>query len=359
MIIDCQKSHFRSIPLQCLMLLAFAVQTFGAVGLVAYLSDRRGQESANKLSQRLNREISTRAIEQTTTYLGTIDQVNKNNISALRRNIWRFDDFSSQEQQAWEQMQLHSLSPITIVGFGTPRGGHRAVERLKDGTFNIRAAPDGGGRYRTFTTNPDGSPAQVTETSINFDARQRPWYQVAVQSKKAAWTSVYPHIYTGELLVALAEPIYDLNNGNLLGVTFGIRSLEAISEFLRSIDIKTGSVFIMERDETLVATSSKAQKTYQLSQNLKEQKLLKASDSQNPQIHGSVKYLRDRFGNLANILQVESFNFEINGEQQLAQAVPIRDRNGLDWLVVVVIPLTLPVKYEFEQEASPDKVRVN
>jgi PAS domain S-box-containing protein len=338
MIIDCQKSHFRSIPLQCLMLLAFAVQTFGAVGLVAYLSDRRGQESANKLSQRLNREISTRAIEQTTTYLGTIDQVNKNNISALRRNIWRFDDFSSQEQQAWEQMQLHSLSPITIVGFGTPRGGHRAVERLKDGTFNIRAAPDGGGRYRTFTTNPDGSPAQVTETSINFDARQRPWYQVAVQSKKAAWTSVYPHIYTGELLVALAEPIYDLNNGNLLGVTFGIRSLEAISEFLRSIDIKTGSVFIMERDETLVATSSKAQKTYQLSQNVKEQKLLKASDSQNPQIHGSVKYLRDRFGNLANIRQVESFNFEINGEQQLAQAVPIRDRNGLDWLVVVVIP---------------------
>ena len=248
MIIDRKKVSFRSIPLQWLMLFAFAVQVFGAVGLVAYLSYRSGQESIHKLANRLNTEISTSVTEKTKTYLQTIDQVNKNNISALRRNIWNFDDFSSQERQAWEQMQLNSLSPITIIGFGTPSGGHRAVELLTDGTFSIRAAPNGGGKYRTFTTNPDGSPAQVTETSVMFDSRQRPWYQVAVQSKQATWTPVYPHIYTGELLVALAEPIYDLNNGNLLGVTYGIRSLEAISKFLRSIDIKAGSVSIMERD---------------------------------------------------------------------------------------------------------------
>jgi hypothetical protein len=42
---------------------------------------------------------------------------------------------------------------------------------------------------------------------------------VAVNSKKAAWTKVYPHIFTKELLVALAEPVYDLKNGKLLGVT--------------------------------------------------------------------------------------------------------------------------------------------
>ncbi|MEA5476684.1 PAS domain S-box protein [Pseudanabaena galeata UHCC 0370] len=338
MIIDRKKVSFRSIPLQWLMLFAFAVQIFGAVGLVAYLSYRSGQESVNKLANRLKTEISTRVTEKTKTYLQTIDQVNKNNISALRRNIWNFDDFSSQERQAWEQMQLNSLSPITIIGFGTPSGGHRAVELLKDGTFSIRAAPNGGGAYRTFTTNPNGSPAQVTETSVMFDSRQRPWYQVAVQSKKAVWTSVYPHIYTGELLVALAEPIYDLNNGNLLGVTYGIRSLEAISKFLQSIDIKAGSVFIMERDETLVATSSMVQKPYQLSQNETEQKLLKASDSQNPQIHNSVKYLRDRFGSLANIRQLEQFEFDINGDRQIAQVLPIFDRNGLDWVIVVVIP---------------------
>jgi PAS domain S-box-containing protein len=338
MIIDRNHIRSRSIPLQWLILLAFVVQIFGAVGLVAYLSYRSGQESANKLANRLKTEISTRVTEKTTNYLQALDQVNKNNISDLRRSIWRFDDFSSQERQAWQQMQLNSVSPITIVGFGTPAGGHRAVELLKDGTFNIRAAPNGGGKYRTFTTNPDGSPAQVTETSVNFDSRQRPWFKAAMQSERAAWTNVYPHIYTGELLVALAEPVYDLKNGNFLGVTYGIRSLEEISRFLHTIDIKTGTVFIMERDQTLVATSSMTEKPYQILPNAKEQKLLKAIDSQNLQISGAAKYLSDRNGNIANIRQSEQFEFEINGDRQIVQATTISDRNGLNWSIVVVIP---------------------
>ncbi len=338
MIIDRNHSHSRSIPLQWLILLAFVVQIFGAVGLVAYLSYRSGQDSANKLAIRLKTEISTRVTEKATTYLQAIDQVNKNNISDLRRSLWSFDDFSSQERQAWQQMQLSSLSPITIIGFGTPSGGHRAVELLKDGTFSIRAAPNGGGKYKTFTTNPDGSPAQDTETSIHFDSRQRPWFKVAVESNKAAWTNIYPHIYTGELLVALAEPVYDLKNGDFLGVTYGIRSLEEVSRFLRTIDIKTGTVFIMESDQTLVATSSSLQKPYQLVQNVKDQKLLKAIDSPNLQISGAAKYLRDRNGNLENIRQAEQFELEINGDRQLVQATPLRDRNGLDWIIVVVIP---------------------
>ena len=235
-------------------------------------------------------------------------------------------------------MQLNSLSPITIIGFGTPTGGHRAVELLKDGTFSIRTAPNGGGKYRTFTTNPDGSPAQVTETSVNFDSRQRPWFKAAVKSQRAAWTNVYPHIYTGELLVALAEPVYVPKNGNFLGVTYGIRSLEEISRFLRAIDIKTGTVFIMERDQTLVATSSITQKPYQLLQNEKEQKLLKATDSQNLQISGAAKYLRNRSGSSENIRQAEQFEFEINGDRQSVQVTPISDLNGLNWTIVVVIP---------------------
>jgi PAS domain S-box-containing protein len=338
MIIDRKHSRSRSIPLQWLISLAFVVQIFGAVGLVAYLSYRSGQESANKLALRLKTEISTRVTEKTTTYLQAIDQVNKNNISDLRRGMWSFNNFSSQERQAWQQMQLSSLSPITIIGFGTPTGGHRALETLKDGTFSIRAAPNSGGKYRTFTTNPDGSPSQVTETSVDFDSRKRPWFKVAVQSSKAAWTNIYPHMYTGELLVALAEPVYDLKNGDFLGVTYGTRSLEEISSFLRTIDIQAGTVFIMESDQTLVAISSLAQKPNQLLQNAKEQKLLKAIDSPNLQISGAAKYLRDRNVNLANIRQAEQFELEINGDRQLVQATPLRDRNGLDWIIVVVIP---------------------
>jgi PAS domain S-box-containing protein len=194
MIIDRNHSRSRSIPLQWLILLAFVVQIFGAVGLVAYLSYRSGEESANKLALRLKTEISTRVTEKTTTYLQAIDQVNKNNI------------------------------------------------------------------------------------------------------------------------------------------------IEEISGFLRTIDIQAGTVFIMERDQTLVATSSLTQNPNQPLQNTKDQKLLKAIDSPNLQISGTAKYLRDRNVNLANIRQAEQFELEINGDRQLVQVTPLRDRNGLDWIIVVVLP---------------------
>lgn len=194
MIIDRNHSRSRSIPLQWLILLAFIVQIFGAVGLVAYLSYRSGQESANKLALRLKTEISTRVTEKTTTYLQAIDQVNKNNV------------------------------------------------------------------------------------------------------------------------------------------------IEEISRFLRTIDIQAGTVFIMDSDQTLVATSLLIQNPSQPLQNAKEQKLLKAIDSPNLQINSAAKYLRDRNGNLANIRQAEQFELEINGDRQLVQATPLRDRNGLDWIIVVVLP---------------------
>ncbi|MBD2179043.1 PAS domain-containing protein [Pseudanabaena sp. FACHB-1998] len=329
--------RFSSIPLQWVIIVPFMLQILGAVGVVGYLSYRSGQESVHRLAGRLKNEINIRVAEKTLTYLQTIDQINKNNISALRRGNWSFDDFSSQERQAWEQMQLSSLSPMTIIGFGTPSGGHRAVERLNDGTFAIRAVQNGGGSYMSFTTNPDGTPAQGTQTTINFDARQRPWYQVAVKSQKAAWTNVYPHIYTGELLIALAEPIYEPKDSKLLGVTYGIRTIEEISRFLRTIDIRTGSVFIIQRDGTLVASSG-SEKPYNLAPNASDQQLLSAINSPSLSISMTAKYLGDRFGNLGNIQQAEQFDFAINGDRQLVQAAPIRDQHGLDWLIVVVIP---------------------
>ncbi|PZO40510.1 MAG: hypothetical protein DCF19_11445 [Pseudanabaena frigida] len=332
-----RRSISRNIPLKWLIVAPFLLQIIFAVGLVGYLSYRSGQEAIHKLAGRLQNEINTRVDEKTTTYLQTIDQINKNNISALRRGNWSFDDFSSQERQAWEQMQLSSLFPMTIVGFGTPSGGHRAVERLKDGTFVIRAVQNGGGSYMSFTTNPDGSPDKGMQTEINFDSRQRPWYQVAVKAKKAAWTHVYQHIYTGELLMALAEPVYELKDGKLLGVTYGIRTLEEISRFLQTIDIRSGAIFIMERDGTLVANSV-SQKPYQLSQNSKAQQLLKAIDSPSLPISTAAKYLRDRLGGLENIKQAKQFDFAINGDRQFVQAAQISDRNGLDWIIVVAIP---------------------
>ncbi|MCL1465210.1 hypothetical protein [Argonema galeatum] len=179
------------VPLRTVLIVPFMLQIFAAVGLTGYLSFRNGQEAVSDLVTKLQSGINARVADKIKTYLEVPNSINKSNSRAFGRGFWRFNDFTSQERQLWDETQLSSWSPMTIIGFGTALGGHRAVERLGDGTFVIRAAKDGGGPYTTYTIDDRGNPTKVISISNYFDSRQRPWYQVAVQAKGSAWTSIY------------------------------------------------------------------------------------------------------------------------------------------------------------------------
>lgn len=326
--------------LRTVLIVPFVVQTVGTVGLVGYLSYRNGQEAVSNIATKLQSEVSIRVAEQIKTYLEVPNLVNKSNIRAFRRGFWHFNDFFSQERQAWEQMQLSSWSPMTIIGFGTSLGGHRAVERLQDGTFVIRAAADGGGAYTTYSTNAQGHPTKVISTSEPFDSRTRPWYQIAVEANGPAWTPIYPHIYTGELLLALGEPIYDEKTNKLLGVTYGLRSIEDISKFLRTLKIsQSGQVFIVEHDGSLVAHST-PETPYIKTSGVKDQKRLLATDSSHDLTRFTANYLNSRFGNLYQIDSSQKLDFMLDGKRQFVQVLPFKDNRGrgIHWLIVVVVP---------------------
>lgn len=330
-----KRSPFLNIPLRWILIVPFVVQIVGAVSIVGYFSYRHGYDSVHKISVNLQSEISNRVIETTNTYLQSFNQINKNNISAFRRGLWSFDDFPSQERQAWEQMQL-SDSKFTIIGFGNALGGHRALELMQDGSLIFRTSPNGGGAFMSFTANPDGSLSKAIPNGIYFDARERPWFKMAVSAKKAAWTEIYRHISSKELIISLAEPVYDLKTNELLGVVHTLRSLEGISRFLRSIDLKLGAIFMMQQDGTLVA-SSMSDKPYQLSFNTQGQKLLKAIDSPNPLISRTAKYLSDRHANSGKISKPERFDMAINNDIYLVSITPYQDSYGLDWQIVTVV----------------------
>ena len=326
------------VPLRTVLIVPFVLQIVSTMGLVGYLSFTNGQQAVSNLATKLQLGVNAHVADQINTYLEVANQVNKSNVSAFRRGFWRFDDFPSQERQAWEQMQVTSWSPMTIIGFGNTKGGHRAVERLQDGTFVMRSAADNGGIYTTYATDAQGNLTNVISTAASFDSRTRPWYQVAVQARKSAWTSIYPHIQTGELLLAVGEPIYDEQTGKLLGVTYGLRSLEDISKFLSKLKIRrSGEIFIMERDGSLVANST-PKKPYIQSSDGKTQKRLLATDSSDELIRLTAKYLSDRFGNLTKIHGTQQLDFRLDGKRQFVQVLPFQDSRGLDWLIVVVIP---------------------
>ena len=366
------RSPFPKISLSLVIIIPFVLLIGGTVGFVSYLSYRSGQESVDHLADKYHTELNSRVVQKTSAYLQTLDRVNKNNIRDLRRGLWSFDNFDSQERQALEQTQLNSLRGA-VIGFGAASGGHRSLESLKDGTFEIRAAPNGGGLFEKYLIAPDGSKAKATQTSVYVDSRERPWFRAAIAAKKPAWTKSFACVFTRELLIALAEPIYDLKTNEFLGVTYGSRSLEELSYFLRSIDLKSGAAFIMEADGTLIATST-SEKPYQIllndpneEQRKFEQKLVKASDSSSKLISQSAKVIRERINDrtsnlnenlnernslvdLEKIDKSEKFDIDVNGDRHLVYVSTYKDLTGLDWSIVTVLS-----EYDFMEEINVNR----
>jgi PAS domain S-box-containing protein len=126
----------------------------------------------------------------------------------------------------------------------------------------------------------------------------------------------------------------------LLGVTNATLSLSQISDFLHDLKIgRSGQTFILERSGNLVASST-AEKPFTISKEGKNEKRsrLQAIYSSNRLTRLTAQYLIERFGNLRQINRSQQLDFKIDGKRQLVQVTPFVDTQGLDWVIVVVVP---------------------
>jgi adenylate cyclase len=69
-----------------------------------------------------------------------------------------------------------------------------------------------------------------------------------------------------------------------------------------------------------------------------EAKRVKASESHDALTRLTTQYLTKHFSNLSQINTSQQLNFKIAGHRQFIQVTPWRDKLGLDWLIVVVVP---------------------
>ncbi|MEG4571438.1 ATP-binding protein [Microcoleus sp. N3A4] len=321
------------LSLRAILVVPFILQILAAVSLTGWLSFRNGQQAINQVAGKLRDEVTARVQEKIANYLEKPRLVNKLNVEAMNQGYWSLQDFASQERHFLLQAKV--FSPI-YSGVGNSEGGLRGSEKLNRGTLLIRS-DKAGDTFVTYEVNDEGKTTRQIRAVPNFDPRRRPWYMTGKQAGKSTWNSIYPHAATKALLMVHSLPIYNKDK-KLLGVTFASVTLSEIDQFLNCIKIgKSGKLFIVDRAGLLVATST-PEKPFTISSDGKEQKRLKATDSNAPLIQLTAKYLNSNFGNLKNIQQTSQLDFLIDGKRQFLQVTPLRDDDGLDWLIVVVVP---------------------
>jgi signal transduction histidine kinase/CheY-like chemotaxis protein len=329
---------FNKLPLQLVLVVPFVVQIFTAVGLTGYLSIRNGQKAVNELAHQLRNEVSARIDQHLDSYLATPRQLAQMNADSIKVGLLNSADLETLGRTFWQQLQIY---PVDFILFGTPEDSYLFVGDLaKNGQLVVgEMLPKRYGNFNTYTYKLDnkGNRTEYAEPPTLAEYKEEGWFAEPLKARKPLWTSIYAWEFldTTALSVAIAHPVYD-PAGKLIGSLGVEKSLLQISDFLKTLKISPAArTFILERDGTLVGSSSSEQPFKVVD---KEPTRLKATDLNDSLIQNTVKALNDQFGQLKNIKNTQQLDFFIEGKRQFVQVTPWQDELGLDWLVVIAIP---------------------
>jgi signal transduction histidine kinase/DNA-binding response OmpR family regulator len=331
-----QPRKSSGLPLRLVLVLPFVLQTFGAVGLVGYLSLRNGEQAVNELADRLMDKSSDLVSKHLDHYLQTPQKVNQINLDAINLGLLDLKDFKTTGHYFWKQIKAYP--DITFIGYALPNGEYAGAGRLKPkGDVSIEelsAATDW--KDYIYATDRTGNRNKVVQVFDDYEPSTESWYTETVKAGKTLWGSVYNWDDMPEVLAAtINSPIYDKNN-RLIGVIGVDLMLSSISDFLQQLSISpTAKTFIVERDGLLIASSS-TEKPYTLTQGVA--KRLSASDSTDPQLRSAAQYLQQKFGRFQNISTQQKLKFQVDGKKHFLRVQPWKDNYGLNWLMINTIP---------------------
>ncbi|MFB2881169.1 ATP-binding protein [Floridanema aerugineum] len=345
------------IPLRWLLVIPFVLQTVGATALVGYLSYRSGQEAVENLANQLLRQTSERVSDRLNSYLQRSQKVVAANLLATQQKIVNLNNFAQLRQQLWQQIVLDSSLPGSL--FWSDRGNGLGYERIGSqerqhfaqkvtgklfpiGTIYLTEMNPNQRRF--YEVDSQGKPQNLVLT-IKHNFRTLGWYRQAKTVGKQHWTPIYVGQVVPTLQVMAVAPIYD-RAGNFQGMFTSIYFLSEISTFLNQLNFSpTGQVFIIERSGNLIATSNLSDaigtrlvngKPDTPNGTLRER--LPAVNSQDEITQKIAQQLQKRFGSFHQIKNAQQLNFTINNQRVFVQVKSFKDRYGLDWLVITVVP---------------------
>jgi signal transduction histidine kinase len=343
----------RKISLPLLLVIPFALQVFAAVGLVGYLSFKNGQKAVNDMAHQLMDKAGQQVDGHLDSYLALPQELAQVSRDAIASGQIDLNNPEANEQYFWQYAK--AFKNISYIGYLLDDGREAGSGRWLDGETLLVYKNSAATGAIDYLADSQGKPSKVLQRYTN-DSWALPTNASVRQLKNATWRPIYTfavsNIQISDAGQALSEqdsnigyqnyvslparsPIYD-KNGKLVGIVLIDLLLTQISDFLRELKVSpAGQVFIIERDGSLVGSSS----NYPiLRQNKKETERINAQASPDPLIRNIALTLKQQFTSLNNIKGNQNLDLTFNGQQQFVQVTPWKDDYGLDWLVVVTVP---------------------
>ncbi len=322
----------RKLPLQFVLVAPFVIQLFIAVGLISYFSFRNSKAAVNDLVDQLTLRADDLVDQHLDSYLEAPIQLTKATTDAIDSGLLNADDLKGIQQFIWRQMQG---SDITYANYGRSNGDYVGVgDYLGQKTVSETSAATQG-KNHSYKIDAQGQPTQLIEAS-DYDYFEEAWYSETMRAKRPLWSDLYAwDDADGTVSLAASRPVYDAKR-QMTGVMSADLSLSDIGKFLRDLQISpNASIFIMERDGSLIASSGTEPVVKVVNQQAQRLNALQSSD---PLVQATAQQIQQAAGSFDKIQADQQLEFELDGERQYVRVTPWQDKLGLDWLVVVRLP---------------------
>ncbi|MGF1743892.1 EAL domain-containing protein [Vibrio minamisatsumaniensis] len=230
---------------------------------------------------------------------------------------------------------FQTTSQVDVIGFGSEDGNYVGFRKEANKGYTLMVQDE---RTNDQLVIYRGSKISEDIRSVisDYDPRVRPWYTPVVAEKKASWSPIYANAdERQEITLSALAPVYD--NNEFKAVIVCDIKINTFNAFLRNLKSKTdASVYIIDQQQRLIAHSRGGSVvSWGTGRTNKGQRLL-AIESANPIIQKSASYV-DRNSLLEN-MEIQHFNFTLDGEHYFNQITPYKDKYGLTWFIGMSIP---------------------
>ncbi|MEB3295820.1 MAG: ATP-binding protein [Synechococcales bacterium] len=324
-------SYFLTIP--------FMVQILLAVGLTSYFSLQQGEAAVRKLALRLQTETSDRIQQHLSRHLTIPPKLNQINADALQMRAIDRNDLTLLGRYFCKQMQSFEVG---YISWGTPQEDFIGVERLDSGELVINEQSKATQRkLKIYETNQNCDRTRLQGMNSNYQPLQEGWYIDTKKAGKPSWSGIFAwNDKPGVLSITANYPLYGKNQ-QLQGIISTDLILTQLRDFLKQESVSAqGRIFILEpasREPTgFLVASSTPDLPFRTLQGKAER--LKGSETQDGWVRAIAQQLPQQVGDLTKLEKPQSFMNRVAGQQQYVNVTPWRDRLGLSWLIVVVVP---------------------
>lgn len=319
--------------------IVLSIQITVAVGLTGWISFKSSESTVQQLTRNLCDNLNYRLEEQISEYFNTAVDMNKSVANAIKNG---YIDPSNLKQGFQHIFQKYKEFDSKFHFFyGNENGSFIGIDRdLQNPTqLLMRIKEDGNTPNRpTYEINNNGERGKLVLNEQEYIVTQRPWYMAAKQAGREVWSSIFVSSIDGELTITRAIPFYN-NNGILQGVTGISISLKQIKQFmLETRPNNKWNIFLVQGNGQIVATTS-ASPAFETKGNTTN--LFEVSQSQDPLIQKAGVAVQREFGGFQNLTNIQSTEFEINGEKYIVSMHKLSKDLQLDWAIGVIVPKSI------------------